>query len=207
MDLLLIRHGESIANIEGRMQGHFDSPLSERGREQARALAARLLREGRTAAAVYSSDLLRAAATAEILAAGLSAPLCLDARLREFDVGALTGVLWNEVEVLYPEVWQQIHEPDEYVRFPGEEDNQAFRGRLADMLAFIKARHSEADAVVVVSHGGSLGMLLTHLLGMDTRRPFPFRFSNASLSIVEMDGRRLRLSLLNDTCHLHGDLR
>jgi len=205
MNLLLVRHGESIANTEGRMQGQFDSPLSDWGREQARALAARLVREGRPVAAVYASDLSRAAETAEILAAGLAAPLHLDARLREFDVGDLTGVIWSEVESLYPEIWTRIHESDEYVRFPGEEDNEAFRVRLAEVLAFIQARHGEDDTVAVVTHGGSLGMLLTHLLGMDTRRPFPFRFSNASLSIVETGGRRTRLTLLNDTCHLDGE--
>jgi broad specificity phosphatase PhoE len=207
MNLLLIRHGESIANIEGRMQGHFDSPLSDRGREQARALVARLQREGRSVAAIYGSDLSRAAETAEILAAGLSAPLHLDARLREYDVGVLTGVIWSEVEFLYPELWKQLHESSEYVPFPSEEGNEAFHVRLADMLAFIQARHGADDTVAVVSHGGSLGMLLAHLLGMDTRRPLPFRIENASLSIVETGGRRLRLSLLNDTCHLVEDLR
>jgi broad specificity phosphatase PhoE len=75
------------------------------------------------------------------------------------------------------------------------------------VLVDIQARHGDGDTVAVVGHGGSLGMLLAHLLGMDTRRPFPFRFGNASLSIVEAGGRRLRLALLNDTCHLDGDLR
>ncbi len=135
MNLLLIRHGESIANTEGRMQGHFDSPLNDRGREQARALAARLVREGRPVAAVYASDLSRAAETAEILAAGLAAPLHLDARLREYDVGVLAGVIWGEVEFLYPEFWREMHQSDEYVRFPGQEDNEPFRVRLVEALA------------------------------------------------------------------------
>jgi broad specificity phosphatase PhoE len=207
MKLLLIRHGESIANTEGRLQGQLDSPLSDRGREQARALAARLLHERRTIAAIYASDLSRSAETAEILATGLSAPLHLDARLREYDVGDLTGVIWSEVEFLFPELWQRLHEDGEYVAFPGEEGNEAFHARIAAVLAGIQARHSDGDTVAVVGHGGSLGMLLAHLLGMDTRRPLPFRFGNASLSIVEAGGRRLRLTLLNDTCHLDDDLR
>jgi 2,3-bisphosphoglycerate-dependent phosphoglycerate mutase len=207
MTLLLIRHGESIANTEGRLQGQLDSPLSDRGRAQARALAARLQREGQSVAAIYASDLSRAAETAEILAASLAAPIHLDARLREYGVGALTGVIWSEVEFLFPELWQQLHESGEYVAFPEEEGNEAFHARLAAVLADILARHGDAESVVVVGHGGSLGMLLAHLLGMDTRRPFPFRFGNASLSIVEAGGRRLRLALLNDTCHLDGDLR
>jgi probable phosphoglycerate mutase len=207
MKLLLIRHGESIGNTEGRMQGQFDSPLSERGREQVRALGGRLLREGHAIAAIYASDLSRAAETAEILAAGLAIPVVLDARLREYDVGALTGVIWREVEFLYPELWQRLHQNGEYVAFPGEEGNEAFHARLVGALADIQARHEDGHTVAVVAHGGSLGMLLAHLLGMDPRRPLPFRFSNASLSIVEVANRRLRLTLMNDACHLDGDLR
>lgn len=188
------------------MQGHFDSPLSDRGRAQARALASRLVREAWSVSAVYSSDLCRASETAEIVAGALGAPLHLDVRLREFDVGDLTGVIWSEVEFLYPEIWKRIHESSEYVTFPGEESNEAFHARLAEMLDLIQARHSPDDTVAIVSHGGSLNMLVAHLIGMDTYRPLPFRLSNASLSMVETGGRRTRLTLLNDTCHLDGDL-
>lgn len=205
MKLLLIRHGESIANTEGRMQGHFDSPLNDRGRAQARALAARLTREAHAVSAVYASDLCRAAETAEIVAAALGAPLHLDTRLREFDIGELTGVVWSEVEHLYPDLWKQLHESTEYVRLPGDEGHEAFHARLAEALSFIQDRHSPVDTVTIVSHGGSLNMLLAHLIGMDTHRPPPFRLSNASLSIVETGGRRTRLTLLNDTCHLDGE--
>jgi broad specificity phosphatase PhoE len=210
MKLLLIRHGESIGNTEGRMQGQFDSPLSDRGREQVRALGGRLLREGHAMAAIYTSDLSRAAETAEILAAGLNVPVVLDARLREYDIGLLTGVIWREVELLYPELWQQIHQADEadaWVPVPGEEGNEAFHARLVAALAGIRARHEDGDTVAVVAHGGSLGILVAHLLGMDPRRPLPFRFGNASLSIVEEVHRRLRLTLMNDTCHLDDGLR
>ena len=206
MKLLLIRHGESIGNTEGRLQGQFDSPLSDRGREQARALAGRLLREGHAIAAIYASDLSRAAETAEILAAGLAVPVVLDARLREYHIGLLTGVVWREVEFLYPELWHQIHQADAWVPVPGEEGNEAFHARLAAALAGIQARHEEGDTVAVLAHGGSLGMLLAQLLGMDPRRPLPFRFGNASLSVVEVIRKRLRLTLMNDTCHLDGGL-
>lgn len=205
MKVLLIRHGESIANTEGRMQGHFDSPLNDRGRAQARALAARLTREAHSVSAVYASDLCRAAETAEIVAAALGAPLHLDTRLREFDIGELTGVVWSEVEHLYPDLWKRMHESNEYVRFPGDEGSEAFHARLAEAMAFVQGRHSPDATVAIVSHGGSLNMLVAHLIGMETRRPLPFRLSNASLSIVELGGRRTRLVLLNDTCHLDGE--
>ncbi len=207
MKLLLIRHGQSIANAEGRLQGQFDSPLTDLGREQARALARRLLREGWAVSALYASDLSRAAETAEILATTLDAPVILDKRLREYDVGVLNGLIWREVEFLFPEIWHGLHHSNEWVPIPEEEGNEAFHARLSAVLTDIRAGHEEGEVVGVVSHGGSLGMMLAHLLWMDTRRPTPFRFGNASLSVVEFRSRGPVLSCLNDTCHVDGNLR
>ena len=190
MKLLLIRHGESVGNAEGRMQGQFDSPLTDRGRDQARALLARLQGEGWKPSVIYSSDLCRAAETACILAAGLDAPVTLDARLREYDIGVLSGVIWREVEVLHPELWRRLHQRDESAAIPGEEGLAAFHGRLSSMAADILAAHQQDEIVAVVSHGGSLGMILAHLLQIAPRRPSPFRFDNTSLSVVEISPAR-----------------
>jgi broad specificity phosphatase PhoE len=201
--LLLIRHGESVGNAEGRMQGQFDSPLSELGRDQARALLARLQGEGWKPAAIYSSDLCRAAKTAGILAAGLGTPVTLDVRLREYDIGVLSGVIWREVEVLYPEIWRRLHQEEESAAIPGEEGLDAFYERTSSMAADILADHQQDETVAVVSHGGSLGMILAHLLRLAPRRPQPFRFDNTSLSIVNVGRRGIRLTLMNCTCHLN----
>jgi len=207
MDLLLIRHGQSVANTEGRWQGQFDSPLTEEGREQARALARRLQREGWPVSAIYASDLKRAAETAEILVPALDAPLVLDERLREYDVGVLAGTLVTDIQRLYPEIWHGMNHDPEWVSIPGAEGNRAFHARLAAAMAEIRSAHGETETVAIVSHGGSLGMILAHLLGMDTGRSTPFRFGNTSLSVVEFPARGPRLSLLNDTCHLDGNLK
>jgi broad specificity phosphatase PhoE len=202
MKLLLIRHGQSIANTEGRVQGQMDSPLSEVGRDQARALTRRLLHEEWAISAIFASDLTRAAETAEILAAGLDVSVTLDARLREYDVGVLNGVVWREIEFLYPDIWHGLHYSHDWVPIPGEEGNEAFHRRLAAALTDIRAQYKDQQAVAIVSHGGSLGMILADLLGMDTRRPAPFRFGNTSLSVVELGPRRPHLLLMNDTGHL-----
>lgn len=207
MKLLLIRHGQSVANAQGRLQGQFDSPLSDAGREQARALARRLRREEWPISAIYASDLIRAAETAEILAAVLDAPVALDERLREYDVGVLNGIIWNEIEFRYPDIWHGLHHSSEWVPIPEEEGNDAFHERLVAALADVQSRHGEEESVAIVSHGGSLGMILAYLLGMDTGRPTPFRFGNTSLSIVELGSQEPRLWVMNDTCHLDGDLR
>lgn len=206
MKLLLIRHGQSVANTEGRLQGQMDSPLTDEGRSQARALAMRLQREKVRVAAIYTSDLCRAAETAEIIGAALETPVVLDERLREYDAGVLNGVIWHEVEFLYPELWHRLHHSPEWVHFPEAEGNQVFHARLAAALSDLQAKHHSEETTAVVSHGGSLGMMLADLLGLDARRSTPFRFGNASLTVVEFTPRGPRLTCMNDTSHLDGRL-
>jgi len=207
MKLLLIRHGESVANTEGRVQGQLDSPLNDRGRDQSRALARRLVCEQWPVAAIYASDLRRAAETAEILAAVLQAPLGLDERLREYDIGVLTGLVWREIEFLYPEIWHGMQTSPVWTAIPEEEGTDVFHARLAAALADIRSGHTGDEVVAMVSHGGSLGVIVAHLLGIDTGLPVPFHFGNASLSVVEFRPRGPVLTCLNDTCHLDGNLR
>jgi broad specificity phosphatase PhoE len=207
MKLLLIRHGQSTGNAQGRVQGQADLPLTDLGRKQAVALARRLQREEWNPAAIYSSDLTRAAETAEILAADRGLRAVLDDRLREYDCGVLTNVIWRDIETLYPEIWHGLHHSAEWVSIPGEEGNEAFQRRLAAVLADIQARHGDQEMVAMVTHGASLGTLLCHLLGLDSARPAPFRFGNTSLSIVEFHTRGPVLTLLNDACHLDGNLQ
>ena len=202
MKLLLIRHGESVANTEGRIQGHFDSPLSDRGREQVSLLARRLADEGLELSAVYASDLSRAVETAELLDDHLPAPLTLDARWREYDWGMLTGLIWNDVEFLHPDLWQEWQSPG-WHPIPGEEGTEPFYQRISAALEDVVAAHQDGETVTIVSHGGSLGMALVHLLRMEVRWPVPFRFGNASLSIVEFLDRGPVLSRHNDTSHLN----
>jgi probable phosphoglycerate mutase len=93
--LVLIRHGETDWNREVRWQGQTDVPLNPTGRAQARALARSM--SGQDLDAVYSSDLLRAAQTAEAVAEATGARLILDLRLREIDLGEWQGMLSDEI--------------------------------------------------------------------------------------------------------------
>lgn len=205
MNLLLIRHGESTGNASGRLQGQADWPLNDRGRSQAQALAARLLREGTAITALYASDLSRAVETAEILARPLQLALIQDRRLREYDAGVLNGIVWREVEFLYPEVWKAYHEAGQWANIPGEEGDQAFHNRLAGFLADLQAHHGPDDSVVAVSHGGALAVLVAQLVGLPPGKRQPFRFANASLTLFEFGERGPVLVRANDTCHLDGD--
>ena len=204
MKLLLIRHGQSMGNAEGRMQGRYDSPLTALGHRQACLLSARLQSEGRELAALYASPLRRATETAEILSASLALPVTMDERLAEYDIGLLTGILWADLERLHPEIWRQLHDTRGHVAYPGEEGMDAFQRRVAAVLEDFCARHGDDQAVGIVSHGGTLSMLVCAALGIPPRRPQPFRLSNASLSILEIWARGPVLTLLNDTHHLDG---
>ena len=100
MRLLLIRHGESIANAEGRLQGHLDIPLSDRGRRQAERLAERLA--VLSVKALYTSPLLRAKGTAEIMSERLGLAIEQRAALMERNVGELEGLTREEIIARFP---------------------------------------------------------------------------------------------------------
>jgi len=196
--LILIRHGRSVWNAEHRIQGHADPPLDGVGREQARRLAERL-REA-LPVVLYTSPLQRARETAEIVGQALGVPVVPDERLKEYDVGAVTGLTWEQVVEQYPDVARRWKKDPQTVKFPGEEGNAPFRARVAAAFGEIIGRHPEGS-VGVVAHGGTLGTYLNHLIGLPTRFS-PFHFANGSLSIVEVNPVRPRIVLLNDTCHL-----
>ena len=186
MKLLLIRHGESVANTEGRLQGQMDSPLTDRGREQAHALACRLVRERWPVSSIHSSDLRRAAETGEILGVALGAPVFLDERLREQGVGVLTGLTRAEIEHQYPELWRMSRESRVWPEVPGEEGDDALHERVVSVLDHIRNTCDQEQVVAVVSHGRAMAMMLMHMLGIDPGRRTPFRFGNASLSVLEV---------------------
>jgi len=145
--LLLVRHGETDWNAEGRLQGHTDRPLTDVGRRQAAQLADELAGHG--IAAVYASDLARARETAEIVAARLGLPVRLDPGLREKNWGTWEGLTPAERDG---------------VELVGE-TTEAHRERTLAALRRICARHP-GERVLVVTHGGSLRRVQAAVLGI-----------------------------------------
>lgn len=150
--VLLVRHGQSTWNAEGRWQGRADPPLSEAGERQARAAAAAL----DAVVAVWSSDLARARRTAELLAP-VGVAVHLDARLRERHVGSWTGLTRAEIEARQPG-WL-----DDGRRPAGWEDDEAVRTRAWSALRSVVATVRPGDAAVVVSHGGLIRSVVAPL--------------------------------------------
>lgn len=156
--ILLARHGETDWNVPPRrIQGRLDVPLNDRGREQARELAA--VAAGHPIETIWSSDQSRARETAEIVAAelGIEGPR-IDARLAEADWGDWQGLPYDEIA-------QQAHELSEHWRnsqperrFPGGESLQDHMDRTWAALDDIAA---EGRTALVVCHGGTIRCALT----------------------------------------------
>jgi broad specificity phosphatase PhoE len=145
--LLLVRHGETDWNADGRLQGQTDRPLSDYGRRQARQLAAELADDALDA--IYSSDLARARETAEIVGERLGLPVVLDPELREKDWGTWEGLTAVERD---------------RVEFVGE-STEAHEERILGALRRISERHQGDGRVLVVTHGGSMRRVQTAALG------------------------------------------
>jgi len=129
-------------------------------------------------------------------------PLTLDERLREYGIGAFTGLTWEEAKERFPLVTAQWETNPRRTPIPGEEGDHVFCARLVAAFDDIIAAHPSEAMVGVVAHGGTFNVYLKHLLGLDIDIRGPFAFSNAALSVVELGKRGPYITLLNDTCHL-----
>lgn len=182
--ILLVRHGETDWNAEGRWQGHADPPLNDVGRRQAEQLAETLAAD--PPAAVYSSDLARARETAEIVGARLRLPVALDRRLREVDVGEWSGLTRDEVEHRYPEGWQRRTAGG--AGWEQGESYDAMRVRVLEALQAIAAAH-DGGRVLVITHGGPIGQVwLACGLPPDGRPPV----ANCDVHRIEVRGGTIR---------------
>ena len=197
--LFIVRHGETEWNAEGRVQGHSDVPLSDRGREQARAAAQRL--RGHAFDAAYSSDLSRTRETAEIILVESGTPLETTATLREYQKGVFEGLTVHEYARQYPELHQASLVNDLDFAPTGGESIRECSARLAGFAELLVERHMD-DTVLVVGHGGSLRSLLVALMDLPLEANWKFVMHNCALSVVYTYSDNSVLHLYNDTAHL-----
>lgn len=155
--VLLARHGETDDNRPPlRFQGWRDTPLNHTGRRQATTLAARLTKEG--IAALWSSDLIRARETAEIVGAELGLGIRLDWRLREANRGLWEGRLFDDVRRDEPDLFAEWMRAGDSWRFPGGE---SLREQQERVLACVEdIRNTAKLPALAICHGGSIRVLL-----------------------------------------------
>jgi probable phosphoglycerate mutase len=207
MRLIVIRHAQSEANAEGRIQGHLDIPLSELGRRQSALLAARLATLG--VDALYSSPLRRARETADVIAARLGLPIEDMLDLRERDVGELEGLNRAEVLARFPQYGQPGVDVTR-IKIAGFEQDEELVRRVTATFRRIVTAH-EGGTAAVITHGGVISTVCRWALDAPRVRPSPFAIENTAITIIDVrelgsDGAapRAQLILLNDACHLDG---
>jgi len=196
---VVIRHGETRWNVEQRVQGHGDSPLTEAGQRQAEALARRLASERFDL--LVSSDLGRALDTARALAQASGHDIRLDARFRERNFGAGEGLAYREIDVRFPDAFRPEREVDPDYAIPGGESRRAFHERVASAFESLALEHP-GRRIVVVTHGGVLGALYRHIHGIPVAQPHRIAIGNASYNAVSRQGTAWTVHAWADVSHL-----
>jgi len=185
--LWLVRHGLTEWNAQQRFCGHSDIPLSAQGRVQARWLARQLQEEA--ISTLYTSDLVRARETAEIIASQ-SAPglqVKVSAGWREIDFGAWEGLTYAEIAEQFKGQLGFFADPEQCSPPGGEPLAQMLQRLGAELAAIACSGNSPMDGdVVIVSHGGPLRILLCSILGMPLERQWQLRLDPGSLSAIDL---------------------
>ena len=193
--LLLVRHGLTDWNSAQRFQGQCDIPLNEEGLRQAAALGERLA--GETLQAIFASDLQRAQATAQAIAAYHTCPLVVEARLREISFGDWEGLTYTEIGICDPArlaAWEA--NILENAPAGGETLNQ-LAGRVQAVLDELLLAN-EGETLLLVAHGGPLQVLLCLALGLPPEKYWQFHLSPGSLSEIAIYPQGGIVNLLNE---------
>jgi 2,3-bisphosphoglycerate-dependent phosphoglycerate mutase len=203
--VVIIRHGQSQGNAEGRFGGHTDTPLSPRGRRQAQATARALASEKFNA--IYSSDLPRAIETASPLTKLTGARLETTEALRERSVGVMEGLTFEEAAEQHPEQYQALLRRDfEHVLLGGESYRQTL-DRASRKLDEAIEQH-KGGRIALFAHTGTICILILHLMGaLDAPELKPVWIATANCGIARFDLRDdgfVRVLVINDTRHLVG---
>jgi len=196
----VVRHGETVANLNCVIQGQSDVPLSPAGEKQAEMLGRRW--RGRRFDAVYSSDLSRAMRTAELIAP--DTPTISTQDLREMDLGVWVGHTTHEAAERYPDEWRAFRSASVECGAPGGETRRELMDRIARFFCTAAKRH-DGQNVLVVTHGGALRAFFLFLMGgsLNANALLPST-ANTGISTVRYDPGtdRWRLISWNDTAHL-----
>lgn len=192
--IFLIRHGETQWNAIGRLQGSSDVELSPEGIEQARRLAAHF--PAREVGAIYSSDLVRAVMTAEILAAKFNLPVIKVSDLRETNFGDWEGKFFDELAKEYPVEFEKFFKSPEELCPPHGETFLESQVRAWAALGKIFVEH-ENQNVVVVSHGAVIRLILCAALEIPIRKMWAISQFNLAVNILRMDDGQITVELVN----------
>lgn len=198
--IYIVRHGETEWNKIQRAQGcSNDIPLSYEGRVQAMAIAKRLKDENIDL--FYSSDLKRAYETASIIAKEHNKEVEKCKEFREISLGDWEGLNFNMIQEKYNDIYNVWRKTPHLAMIPNAEKISDIISRAIGKLEKILKENKEKN-ILIVSHGITIKVMLSVLMGMEVTNIHKIRQDNTSLNILEYDGESYDILLINDTCHL-----
>lgn len=199
--LYLVRHGETNSNVNLLLHGRTDVPLNDHGRSQAERIGERMT-EFPELDRIVSSPLQRALHTAQAIQRRTDLPLETMEGLEEMNFGDAEGIVYNELENVFPDESSRLLDPEEFdVRYPNGETRREFFERVKAAIERITESYA-GQHVVVVAHGGVIAATLSLLLAddPDNWRERPIR--NTSLTHIELATEGPVGHLVNDVVHL-----
>lgn len=200
-NLLLVRHGQTPANVEALYSGWSEVDLSDVGYMQVHRLANRL--EGMPISAVYSSPLRRTLTTAVTIAEPHGLEVSTRRGLIEINLGDWEGLYPHQIRQRWPDLWSQSRiDPSDLALPNGETFSQVAERAVRAFEEIVAA--SEGTHVVVVTHDAVVRILAAHVLGVPNSIYRRLEIENASLSWIRITDGRRQLVALNDTSHLDG---
>jgi 2,3-bisphosphoglycerate-dependent phosphoglycerate mutase len=231
LQLLLVRHAQSVGNTEGRMEGTSSTGLTPLGVQQSQRLGDYLAAQGWCPTQIYCSPLERATATlAAILGRGAAGcaptedctgpldqppPVILLDDLKEYDAGIFTGLTWADARDRYPDLCHQLETSLDWQPIPQAETLEQGSIRAQRVVAQLLNHHSNGDRILVISHHWILQQIIARLLGCDRAWGLPmantacFEFWLDCDRWADPGPNRLntelwRIKRFDDTTHIHG---
>ena len=201
--IIAIRHGETAWNVDTRIQGQLDIPLSANGRWQAERLSAALRNE--PIKAIYASDLARAWETAQYVAQATGVALTEEIGLRERGFGDFEGKTFAEIAELLPEQSVRWRKRDPAFAPAGGESLIDLTSRVLTAVHRVAAQHP-GELIALVAHGGVMDVLYRAATHLDIQAPRTWTLGNAAINRLLYNGQHLSLVGWADTAHLENDV-
>ena len=196
--LLLLRHAQIEANVKGLWHGSTDSPLTWRGRRQARRTARHIADNHRDLSAIYTSPLERCRQTAAAVASEIGITPEPVEGLAEYGIGEWEGLAFSHLAEQHDFITRAL--ADHHFAPPGGETLASVSSRIVDALTQIHHRH-EGERVLVVGHGAALAVALGTLLNGDPARWVEYPVANCSLTELVLSPSPY-VNFFNSTQHL-----
>ena len=203
MRLILVRHGQTEWNANGRYQGQSNVALSELGRRQAECLAAGFPVQGLDA--IYSSDLDRARETAECVGRKFDVPVRPEPAFRELSFGDWEGLTYQEISTRWPEEANKLFTAPDELKIPNGETFQDLQKRALAKIDALCKGHTDKN-VAVFAHGAINKTILSGLMHIPLHYLWSLRQDNTAVNILRLDDGYVTVELINSTSHLGEDM-